>query len=246
MSYRRFYAPPEGRHGDTVALGPEESHHLIRVLRLQPGDIIDVFDGLGREYRCCVESVKAPVRARILEALGPRGESPLWVTLIQSLTKADKFDLIVQKATELGVARIIPVISERTEIRWAEEKAQARVARWQKIALEAAKQCRRSRAPEVQPVCALAEALTPFATLSRALRLCLSEREGVDGKAALPAQAPSEAIIVVGPEGGWSDADLIAAVHHGFSPVTLGTRILRTETAALVALSILQFRFGDF
>ncbi|MBI1748635.1 MAG: 16S rRNA (uracil(1498)-N(3))-methyltransferase [Acidobacteria bacterium] len=245
MHCRRFYAPPDAVHDGVITLNDEESHHLARVVRLKVGQVVEVFDGTGFEFLCRVESLMPQVRARILEPLPRRGESPIRTFLVQALTKSDKFDLIVQKGTELGVCEIWPTLSERAEIHLTDAKAAARVARWQKIAGEAAKQSRRSIIPAVHPIMPMERVLPMMPADPHVSKLCLSERGGQPLKQLLPPALPSKIVVIVGPEGGWSDQDLTILTGHGFNLVTLGPRILRTETAALVILSILQYQFGD-
>lgn len=261
MPRRRFYAPPEaftpGRLH--VTLSREESAHLSNVLRLREGAEVFVFDGEGHEFLCAVEpEPKRGARERALRVLGlaepPHKESPLQLTLAPAMLKGEKFDLVVQKATELGVTRIVPVETERAEVRLPgspEEPAAAkRVARWRRIAVEAAKQSGRARVPDVRVPIHLTTLLSEVAhDLDGAdeLRLIFSERGG-RGLAETIGEgggAARRVTALVGPEGGWEDAELEQATAAGWHAVTLGGRTLRAETAAVVAATLLQHLCGD-
>jgi len=223
---------------------------------LKTGDEVYVYNGTGREFHCRVEqSRRDSAQLEILAEVDPaRAESPLRLTLAVALLKGEKFDLVVQKATELGVTLVAPVVTKLADIRLRDASdATKRVARWQRIALEAAKQSGRAVVPEITPP-------VPFDSLIRdaghpqdagdepdSNRLLFSEREGqsiLDAKAALPAK-PSSIVALVGSEGGWTDGELVAARQAGWTIVTLGGRTLRAETAAIAVTVLLQHLFGD-
>lgn len=241
MQAHRFYTPGDTITGATIQLSAEESHHLSRVLRLREGTTVYAFDGEGREWECEVSaSHKTASTLTIRHEVTTPVESPLQLTLAQALVKGDKFDLVVQKATELGVSRIIPLITEQSDIRRAEERSEQRLQRWQRISLEALKQCRRRRLVTISnPL--------PFPALCREVAdqttLLFAERGG----GSLPViAAPSPGLtLCIGPEGGWSDRELELATSAGLTLVNLGPRILRTETAAIAAISVAQFLYGD-
>jgi len=241
MQRHRFHAPPGTLSAETIDLDAAESHHLARVLRLRAGDVVFAFDGEGREWECEVAaSHHRSSRLAIRRQLEDTVESALDLTLAQALTRGDRFDLIVQKATELGVTRIIPVSSEHAETRKSADRTEPRLERWQRISLEALKQCGRRRLVTITgPVHfpALCQ------ELSGAPAVIFSERGGL-AFPSLAAPAPG-LTLVVGPEGGWSEAELALASTHGLIPVHLGPRILRTETAAIAAVAIAQFLCGD-
>jgi 16S rRNA (uracil1498-N3)-methyltransferase len=260
MTRRRFYAPPEAfaPDGASVLLSAEESRHLRDVLRLRAGDEAYVFDGEGREFACVVGGAGGR-GAATLEVRGraepPRPESPLELTLAVALLKGEKFDLVVQKATELGAARVVPLETRRADMRLRDAAdAARRVERWRRLALEASKQSGRARVPLV----AGPSALGPFlAAAARAgeLRLLFAERGGA-GLDSLPVEArpaspsvenKSRAAVtaLVGPEGGWDDGEIALARSHGWTIITLGGRTLRAETAAITAAALLQHLFGD-
>jgi 16S rRNA (uracil1498-N3)-methyltransferase len=233
----------------SVTLSDDETRHLRDVLRLQIGDEIYVFDGAGREFHCAIGTIgKDSTQLKVIaEVEPPHPESPLHLTLAIALLKGEKFDLVVQKATELGVKRIVPLASERADVRLRDaEDTKRRVTRWQRIALEAAKQSGRATVPEVTTP--LIFSSLPTLTDSRsATRLMFSEREGQSllAGANLTEGQPEEIVALVGPEGGWTNEEIDLAGQHGWKIVTLGGRTLRAETAAIVVLSLLQHRFGD-
>lgn len=251
MSRRRFYAPPESfaPESKTVTLAADEARHLRDVLRLERGAEVFVFDGAGREYRCVVaESMRGSARLEVLEQVAAaRPESPLRLELAVALLKGEKFDLVVQKATELGVSSIVPLITKQADVRLRDEHDGARrVTRWQRIALEAAKQSGRALVPTIH-------APRLYASLVEALfekdvrRVIFTEREG-DALSSLIEQAGTgvtAATALVGPEGGWTDEELEQAREAGWHLVTLGGRTLRAETAAITVAALLQHIFGD-
>ena len=255
MSRRRFYAPPESFAPDgagPVGLSTEESRHLREVLRLRAGDEAFVFDGEGREFRCVVgEAGRSGRDAARLEVRGraepPCAESPLALTLAVALLKGEKFDLVVQKATELGAARVVPLVTRRADVRLRDEREAARrVERWRRLALEACKQSGRARVPAIEAPAALA-ALTAARARGGEARLMFAERGGVglDEAAAKIDARPASMVALVGPEGGWDDEEIEQCAHDGWTVVTLGGRVLRAETAAITVAALLQHLFGD-
>lgn len=251
MTRRRFYAPPIAFAPDaqTVSLSADEARHARDVLRLQPGDEIYVFDGAGKEFRCAVRDFSRDGAALgVLEEVdAARPESPLNLTLAIALLKGEKFDLVVQKATELGASRVVPVTTSRADVRIRNgEDVKRKVTRWQRIALEAAKQCGRAHLMEIEePV--------EFKTLidrpapDGELRLMFAERNG-SSLAETARNRPfdfSKVFALVGPEGGWADEEIALAREGGWQIVTLGGRTLRAETAAIAIVALLQHRFGD-
>jgi 16S rRNA (uracil1498-N3)-methyltransferase len=254
MTRRRFFAPPAAFAPDkkSAALSLEETRHLRDVLRLHPGDEIYVFDGAGREFHCAVEVIaKDATELRVIAEVAPaRPESPLDLTLAIALLKGEKFDLVIQKATELGVRRIMPLETDRADVRLRNAvDEQKRVTRWRRIALESAKQSGRALLPEITAPLSLKSLLMSCAESedsASAVWLMFSEREGQSLTEMNPlAGRPAGIIALVGPEGGWTDEEIKLARDAGWQIVTLGGRTLRAETAAIAIVALLQHRFGD-
>ncbi len=250
MSRRRFYAPPEAfaPKGGSVMLAADEARHLRDVLRLERGAEVFVFDGMGHEYRCVVEEcARGAVRLDVLEEVAAaRAESPLGLTLAVALLKGEKFDLVVQKATELGVREIVPVVTKQSDVRLRDEHDGARrVARWQRIALEAAKQSGRALVPVVSMPCLFASLIEAEGD-GEAWRIMFSEREGRSLSETIDKRgASTKMIALIGPEGGWTDEEITQARSANWNIVTLGGRILRAETAGIAVTALLQHLFGD-
>jgi 16S rRNA (uracil1498-N3)-methyltransferase len=241
---RRFTLRPEQVAGGRVTFDAGESHHITRVLRLRPGDSVVATDGAGRDYTVRLESLgEAAVGTVIAEAAGV-APSPLAITLIQGVPKGVKMEAIVRAVTELGVARLQPALCERTVVRLDAPRWRDRARRWQRVAREAAKQCGRAVIPEVEGPRPLVDWL---ATTSPAdLQLCLWEGDGAALGAVLATSgSPRSARVLVGPEGGLASEEVARARTHGLTVVSLGPRVLRTETAGPAIVAILQSRFGD-
>lgn len=233
----RIFIDPRAIAGDRVHLGGGDANYLTRVLRLGPGDTIELLDGTGEGLRCEIEEAhKEGVTARVVERFSVP-EPPVPITLYQALPKADKLELIIQKGTELGVSRIVPVPATRSVVQLKGDRAESKVARWQKIAQEAAEQCERGKVPVVDVPKGLKELQLEDGTLG----LVLSERAaGLTLPQALPKQAPMALAIFIGPEGGWTPEELATMRGLGAIEVSLGQRILRTETAGLAALAMVM------
>ena len=224
---RCHVALPLHMGGETV-LPEHAAAHLSRVLRLRPGDACVLFNGDGHDYAAQLLAVgKRELRVRILERSAVDNESPLAIVLVQGIARGEKMDLVLQKATELGVAAIVPVAAERSEVRLDAERAEKRLAHWRSVVESACGQCGRARVPEVSAPARLDQA------------------DGEHGLAQLQRPASARAWIAIGPEGGWSPADRSILHAAGFSGLRLGPRVLRTETAGLAAIAALQSRFGD-
>jgi len=254
----RFFVPPSAIHGSTITIErPEEVHHLRDVLRLGKGDRVACFDGTGTEY---VGVIAGATRHDVIVQIEQRVErsaSPLTVWLAQGLSKTSKtFEWIVQKATELGVARISPLLSRHTVVRLTPDQGRSKVARWQRIAQEAAKQCRRATVPTVD----LPQSFEAF--LHQVTGLPAPGSSGQAGRPlilmptlavtaiplseALKESHSSETVLVlIGPEGDFSPEEVALAQAHGARPVSLGTLTLRTETAAIAVLAVIRCAFGQ-
>lgn len=237
MTRRRFHAPATAFTETTVTLTADEARHLRDVLRLKTGDEVYVFDGRGREFRCSVSNTKAELRIES-EVEPAKPESQLQLNLCVALLKGEKFDLVVQKATELGVTTITPLITRYADIHLRDQSdATKRVTRWQRIALEAAKQSGRAFVPEISLPVTFDAAINV-----EGAGIMFSER---DGEALESLTAANSITALVGSEGGWADEEIDAARARKFHIVTLGGRILRAETAAITVTVLMQHRFGD-
>ena len=249
MSLRRFYAPQIAftSDGKTVALGADEARHAHDVLRLEAGEEVFVFDGEGHEYCCLItELTSRSATLNVVEEVPPASpESPLHFTLAVALLKGEKFDLVVQKATELGVTRLTPLVTARADVRIREPgDARKKAERWARIAFESAKQCGRAQLMLVDPPMNLDEFFRSITDVQ--LKLTYTARDG-DPHADLAKMDLKGGWIaaMIGPEGGWTDDELKQAGGNGSKLVTLGGRILRAETAAIAVATLLQHRFGD-
>lgn len=239
----RVYVPQPLHPGREVELPVQAGEHLVRVLRLERGHPLRLFNGDGAEYGGEIASLaKRAVTARVLEAHeAPALESPLRVTLAQGIARGEKMDWILQKATELGVARIVPLVTDRTEVRLDAERAERRLAHWHAVLGSACEQCGRNRLPQLDEPQRLADwAAQPGE--DGELRLAL-DPQGATSLRELPRAA--RMTLVVGPEGGLSEHDLDTLAQARFAGLRLGPRILRTETAGLAALAALQTLHGD-
>jgi 16S rRNA (uracil1498-N3)-methyltransferase len=235
------------RVGDAVDLPSAACEHLLRVLRLSENAPLLLCNGDGMDYCATLIDIgKRGARAKILDASPNQSESPLRIVLAQALARGDKMDWVVQKATELGVAAIQPIVTERTEVRLDAERVGRRLAHWQAIAVAACEQSGRARVPTIsEPVALAAYAAGVEAD---AIRLALDpEGESLANAVANAAMTSSRPIhLVIGPEGGLSERDHVQLRAAGFHGLRLGPRILRTETAGLAALAALQVLAGDF
>jgi 16S rRNA (uracil1498-N3)-methyltransferase len=226
-----------------LALPAQAAEHVARVLRMNTGDVLTVFNGDGFDYVATLVSVgKRDVTARIDSREEVANESPLQLTLAQGVARGEKMDLIVQKATELGVARIVPLFTERSEVKLDAARAEKRLQHWRAIAASACEQSGRVRIPAVMPAQALQSWLESLAG-DRAQRLALLPEGTLRAREVAFGQAGG--LLVVGPEGGLGDRDVAALREAGFQGLRLGPRILRTETAGLAALAALQALHGD-
>ena len=248
MSRRRFYAPPSAFNlqSQTVLLASDEARHLRDVLRLKTGAEVFVFNGVGREFRCNVVSAhRDSAELKIDAEVDPaKPESQLQLNLCVALLKGEKFDLVVQKVSELGASKIIPLVTRYADIHLRDESdATRRITRWSRIALEAAKQSGRAFVPEIGLPVGIESVFS--GTNERDLRLMFSERDGGAWEMLRNEMSPGSVTALVGSEGGWSDEEFQQAQAHDFHVITLGGRILRAETAAITIAALLQHRFGD-
>ena len=231
------------RPGGELALPERAANHLARVLRLREGDACVLFNGDGHDYAARLLSAsKREVRVEVLSASKVENESPLRIVLLQGIARGEKMDLVLQKATELGVDAIVPVSGERTEVRLDAERAQKRLAHWCSVVESACEQSGRARVPVVAAPAALEAAAR--ALHGDGLRLVL-DPQGEQRLQDLALTAGGSVWLAIGPEGGWSSRDRGILHAAGFDGLRLGPRVLRTETAGLAAIAALQSRFGD-
>ncbi|MDW7708921.1 MAG: RsmE family RNA methyltransferase [Deferrisomatales bacterium] len=230
----------------TAVLRGEEARHAGRVLRTAAGDRITLLDPMGRRWTGKVGTVANDfLTAEGLEPL-PANEPPLRVTLFQALPKAERWEWILEKGTELGVCRFLPVLTERTVPRAPPGRLREKRHRWEKVALAAAKQCERAVVPQITAPRPFGESLESLGPAdSHEVRFALLERHATGETALALPRAPTHAVIAAGPEGGWSPAERTALTEAGFAPWSLGPRILRSETAAVAGLAVLLSRWGD-
>ena len=255
----RFYVPGLDATAARVPLPDDEAEHLVRVLRLATGAEVEVFDGRGGLWRVeVVESGKRSASVGAFQAIAPAPEVAVPLTLVISILKADKMDDVVRDAVMIGVAAILPVVSDRSEISLSTVEKSQRVARWQRIAVSSAKQCGRAVVPVVAPaqtlVGYLAEPVTGACYICVEPTAYLAEPPAHSvvppfmGGQPLPVQQiakPASAHVIVGPEGGWAPAELAAALTAGAVPMSLGGRTLRADAAPLVAVTALLTTWGE-
>lgn len=240
MRIPRIYLDTPLHAGAVIALPDERFNYLKTVLRLRDGFSVRVFNGQDQEADAQLKLDKRSGQLIVQHISARSAESPLHIHLLQALGKGEKMDWVVQKAVELGVQRISPIATDRSVVELAGERAERRQQRYRDIAIGACEQCGRNRLPVIDPIQPLDTALGRVAA---ELRWVLHP---ATNPAAAPPHRPQTAAILIGPEGGFSEDELAAAARAGFQPITFGPRILRTETAPLVALTALQLQFGDF
>lgn len=240
---QQFFADPSWfRDGKIILEGPDVNH-IKNVLRMKPGEDVRISDGSGKVYLCCVDAYEEGTAVLdILKELDSDTELPSRIVLFQGLPKGDKMDWIVQKAVELGAHDIVPFSAKRSIVKLDEKKAKKRQERWQAIAKGAAEQSGRSLIPEVRQVMSFAGALDAASDLDVVL-IPYELEEGMEKTAGIIGDiAPGQSVgIFIGPEGGFEEIEVEQAKEHGAQPITLGKRILRTETAGLTTLSILMY-----
>jgi 16S rRNA (uracil1498-N3)-methyltransferase len=236
----RFYFDGPLSVGAEIELPARAAHH-VAVLRLRTDDPVTLFNGSGGAFTCTLSRVaKDSTRARVMAWNEADGESTLEITLAQGLSSSDRMDLVLQKATELGVRAIQPFAAERSVVRLSDERADRRLAHWRNLVIASCEQCGRNRLPEVRPVSSLGEFLS--AADAQAQRLLLSPA----GTKRLRDLVPTAKVVVlIGPEGGLSENEENRALRSGFTAVGLGPRVLRTETAPIAAIAALQAMWGD-
>jgi len=242
MRVSRIYCDQVLAADSGLTLEGEGAHYLGTVLRVKPGQVLTLFNSTDGEFRAIVMAAsKRKIELQLEEAIACHADPQRRIHLAVGLSRGERMDYLVQKATELGASSITPLFTERCEVRLNEKRTDKRLAHWQKVAIAASEQCGRCHVTEIAVPTALDNWL---ATPREGLRLVMDHRRGGQLPASLDAAAPI--FVLSGPEGGLSDAEVERASAAGFLALTLGPRVLRTETAPMVALSVLQYRFGDF
>jgi len=242
----RFFTQPENISGDKVVLRGTDVSHIRTVLRLTQGDRIQVLDGLGNRYFVQLTDVKAQeVHGRVESKEKYQTESPLAIQMGMALLKGNKFDPVLRKAVELGVHIVAPLRTDRCIVKVDRTDAKKKIARWQRIAEEAAKQSGRSHLPAVSPDILTIEGFCRE-NENAEIKLIFWEEEEAHRLADVSQQtSPCSVAFLTGPEGGFTESEIQTAHQYGFQPITLGPRVLRAETAPIVVLSLLQSRWGD-
>lgn len=242
MRLRRVHVPSPLQTGTRMLLEGSAASHIARVLRLKAGDPLTLFDGSGGEYSARIEELgKDAVTVSVLEQHAIERESPLPLTLAQGVSRGERMDWIIQKATELGAWRIVPLLTERSVVRLDPRQAERKIQHWRAVSVAACEQCGRNRIPDLTSPLELHEFLghlEPGAThllLSPAGSLRIEDLRGVG----------TGITVLIGPEGGLAESEETTALAAGFKPVRLGPRVMRTETAAVAALTVIQREFGD-
>jgi 16S rRNA (uracil1498-N3)-methyltransferase len=245
MRLTRVHVPGPLAAGATLELETRAGQHLVRVLRLERGAPLTVFDGQGREHAATISAIRdARVQVLLGAALTPAAESPLAITLAQGVSRGERMDYAIQKATELGVARIVPLLCERSVVRLDAAQAARKLEHWQGVAAAAAEQSGRAVVPTIDAPRRYLEHLgASGAAPAASARLVLAPRAATGPAALPPGLARLE--LLIGPEGGLGDQELHAATLAGYAALRLGPRVLRTETAAAAAIAVLQARYGD-
>ena len=241
----RFYLPPSSLHGKSFTLSGSEAHHALHVLRKKVGDEIDLFDGKDAAFKGRIDSVDAQeIRGTILEDVSPSA-LPIQVTLYQALARGPKWEWLLEKACEVGVARVVPVVTQRTLIKLDEAGAREKVKRWNRIALAAAKQSGRTSLMFVETPLPLASAFSHLA--KDALSLIPWEKESERSiHRACEGYTGTAVNVFIGPEGGWDASEIELAQRSGVTPVRLGPTLLRTETAGIVAATLVLREFSIY
>lgn len=239
MRLSRFFVDAPLSLGDHE-LPQDQAHYISRVLRMSEGDAVQLFDGSGQEFRASLLEVgKKRVVVQVSETFAGQVESPLQIHLGQGLSRGERMDWAIQKATELGVNEITPIFSDRCEVRLKDERADKRLQHWRQVAISACEQCGRSRVPVIHPPLLLADWLKQAEADLKLVLHPVAEPLVSHAK-------PGSLAFLIGPEGGLTDGEVETAQGAGFHSARLGPRVLRTETAPVVALSVAQQLWGDF
>ena len=243
----RFYIPSACISKDRLRVAGKSFHYLKNVLRIRNGENVSAFDGTGKEYLCTVDGIHSRhIDLNITRAFNCEAEPPVEIHLVQSLIKMGHFEFVVQKCTELGVRKFIPVVTERTIVKLTAERERNRRLRWQKLAMEAARQCGRAIHPDVEAVIDFKGALKKTGAYDISI-IPWEEERTLDLKSVLKdvKSNPGKIMVFIGPEGGWSEGEISSARESGVIPVSLGQRLLRSETAAIATVANLVYELGS-
>lgn len=242
MRLTRVFIDADLQSGQRLTVEGSAGNHIVRVLRLRVGDTLTLFNGRGGEYGGrIVEMRRDTVQVSVLEHRDDERESPFHLTLAQGISRGERMDWVVQKATELGVSRIAPLFTERSMVRLDEKQAARKVQHWRAIAIAACEQSGRNQVPGIETPTGLYDMLEQRTKSGAALILSPGAALRISD---VPAPGAG-ATVLIGPEGGLAEVEQETALRSGFTPVRLGPRVLRTETAAVCALTLLQQKFGD-
>jgi 16S rRNA (uracil1498-N3)-methyltransferase len=246
---QRYFLRPEQFQGQIVTIEGDDAHHLQRVMRAEIGDEVICSNGTDREALVRITALdKSSVTGEVVEELPMTAEPAVKVWIAQSLPKGDKMEIVIQKGTEIGAARFLPFLSERTVVQYDAKKEAKRTERWQKIAKEAAEQAHRNRVPEIEAVLSWKQLLKQAEQVDAAW-ICYEKEDGKQLRTAIQeafeADKRMNFLFAVGPEGGFTEQEIQQAEAAGFVSVSLGKRILRTETAAMVGLTCLLYETGE-
>ena len=241
----RFFCPDINRAMSLIFLPPKASHHAQNVLRLKKDSEIIIFDGLGNQFKARIESLgKKLVKIHLIAPIDENRESPLNITIVQALTRMDKMDFTIQKTVELGVSKIIPLFTEKSTIKLSDDKYKKKMEHWHNLACAACEQCGRSIVPSISKPINIKEWLNHLdnSNASKKVKLIL---DPIAKKNISSLHVSQNIVLLVGPEAGFTEAEIAIAIDKGFFPVSLGPRILRAETAGIAAMSIIQSVWGD-
>ncbi len=242
----RFFVPPEAVRGSIIVINGKEAHHIIDVMRLKAADRVVTFDGTGKEYSGIIKEVsRNSLTVDIVETRSPLQGMKSEITLIQALPKKDKMDYIVEKTTELGVRFIVPVVTERTIPDWGEAKSLAQAGRWRKIAMEAAKQCGRVDIPVISGILRLKDAVNNFAGFDTRL-IAVLNNDTISIREAMKGFGQGKIVVAIGPEGDFTPDETKQAKEKGFKAISLGPRVLKSDTAGLALISILNYELSSY
>lgn len=245
MTARFYHSPPLPAIGQDTDLPIEVFHHAINVLRMKTGDEMELFDGEGRAVVVQISTIeKKSAQVTALSAIEAHNESPLNITLAQCLSVGDKMDWTIEKAVELGVHQIVPLFSNKSQIKLNPERAAKKLEHWQRIIVSACAQSGRNTLPKLHPIQAIEQYLASSSVND--YQLIFHPAGAVPFKSLSAPNSAQSVVLLIGPESGFSDKEHALAVQRGFVSTLLGPRILRTESAGLAAIAALQTQWGDF